>query len=679
MKKFESYSRFLTWPMALLLVALAAGCGGGGGGGDPILGGSGTIAGTAPTVTAVVPLANATGVAINVKKITAAFSKAMDPATLTTASFTLACPAGTPVTGGGAVTYVAAGNIATLPLPAATNLPLNTVCTATVTTAAKDTTGNALASNFVWTFRTGVTADTTRPRVTLTVPATTTPGPTTGVPANTAITAAFNEDMDPTTITTAGTFTVTCSAPCVSPSPTGGAATYVVAGKTATFTPTAALAVGETYTATIKGVGASAATDLAGNALAGGTSTTVAADYVWTFTTAAPDVTPPTVTLVNPLNVATGVCINKTINATFSEAMDSGTITTATFTLAPTSNLAALVAGVVAYDPLTDIASLNPTGNLTASINYTVTIKGGASGVKDVAGNALAVDKVWTFDTGTTTCLAPINMGTAATFGIAAHFGVTNTPTVPITHIEGNVILDPVTSAICNSVAIDAAGGFGLCGGSPPTINGTVISALFDPSNTRATVVADLNAAFLSITPPAGPPAAGSLGSPTNLPAGTTLGAPTGSALVQGDNYFTPGLYQSITSILITGDLTLDAQGDANAVFVFQSSSTVGMAAGAAPPGVHSRILLTGGAKASNVWWQAASDATLGLYSEFQGNILAARDITMLTGATSCGRLMAGAWVGVAAGTGTFIFDSNVVSVPGQPFAPPATYSTTCQ
>ena len=93
MKKFESYSRFLTWSMALLLVALAAGCGGGGGGRDPILGGSGVVAGTAPTVTAVVPLANATGVAINIKKITAAFSKAMDPATLTTASFTLACPA----------------------------------------------------------------------------------------------------------------------------------------------------------------------------------------------------------------------------------------------------------------------------------------------------------------------------------------------------------------------------------------------------------------------------------------------------------------------------------------------------------------------------------------------------------------------------------------------------------
>jgi hypothetical protein len=447
----------------------------------------------------------------------------------------------------------------------------------------------------------------------------------------------------------------------------------VVGSKTATFTPNVPLAVGQTYTATIKGVGAGAVTDLAGNVLAGGVSTSVAANYAWTFTTAAADVAPPTVTVLNPDIGATLVCKNKTISATFSEAMNSATITTATFTLAPTATPASPVAGVISYDPLTNIASFNPTANLTASTNYTATIKGGASGVKDVAGNALAVDKVWTFGSGTTLCLAPINLGAASTFGIAAHFGVTNTSTTPITHIEGDVILDPVTSAICNSVAIDATGGFGLCGGSPPTINGTVISALNDPANTRATVVADLNAAFLSITPPAGPPAAGSLGGATNLPAGTTLGATTGSALVLGDNYFTPGLYQSITSILVTGDLTLDAQGDANAVFVFQSSSSIGMATG------HSRILLIGGAKASNVWWQAGSDVTLQVDSEFQGNILAAGDITMLTGATSCGRLMAGAWVGVGAGSGAFIFDKNVVSVPGQPFAPPAGYSAICQ
>ena len=189
-----------------------------------------------------------------------------------------------------------------------------------------------------------------------------------------------------------------------------------------------------------------------------------------------------------------------------------------------------------------------------------------------------------------------------------------------------------------------------------------------NPDTTTANaIVRDLRAAYLSITPPAGPPAAGSLGGGTSIPAGTTLGASAGSAPVVGDNLFFPGVYTSSTSILITGDLTLDAQGDPNARFVFQSSSTVGAAAGAATPGTHTRILLINGAKASNVWWQAGSAATLGTASEWQGNILAAGDVTMETGASSCGRLFAGAFT-----TGAFVFDSNLVSVPGHPSAPPA-------
>jgi hypothetical protein len=271
-------------------------------------------------------------------------------------------------------------------------------------------------------------------------------------------------------------------------------------------------------------------------------------------------------------------------------------------------------------------------------------------------------------------------LGTAAPFGMAATAGITNTNTAPITSINGDVVLTPTTT--CNATAVPGgagSAGFGSCGptipSSIPALNGTVIIT----GGTASTVKNDMNAGFLKITPPAGPPAAGSLGGATNLPAGTTLGGVKGSALVLGTNLFFPGVYQSITSIMITGDLTLDAQGNSNAVFVFQSSSTVGTAAGGPTPANRTRILLVNGAKASNVWWQASSDATLGLYSEFQGNILAARDITMNTGATSCGRLFAGAWVGVAGGSGKFVFDSNVVSVPGQPFAPPAGYSTTCQ
>jgi hypothetical protein len=253
-----------------------------------------------------------------------------------------------------------------------------------------------------------------------------------------------------------------------------------------------------------------------------------------------------------------------------------------------------------------------------------------------------------------------IDLGLAGPFAIAATAGVTNTITSPITHINGNVVLTPIQT--CNAVTVDSAGGFGLCGGMPPTISGTVITSVYPDTTTAAAIKADLNAAFLSITPLAGPPAVGSLGGGTAIAAPTTLGAVTGSPLVLGDNWFTPGVYTSITSILITGDVTLDGEGDPNAVFIFQSASSLTTADGAPSPGARARILLTNGTKPSNVWWQVASSATIGAYSEFQGNVLAAFDITMKTGSTACGRSMAGAWAG---GAGAFVFDSNVVSVPG--------------
>jgi hypothetical protein len=253
-----------------------------------------------------------------------------------------------------------------------------------------------------------------------------------------------------------------------------------------------------------------------------------------------------------------------------------------------------------------------------------------------------------------------INLGLATPFAIAATAGVTNTITEPITHINGDVVLDP--TATCKAVPVGNAGNFGLCGGMAPTISGTVITNQYPDTTTSAAIRASLSAAFLSITPPAGPPAAGTLGGGTPLAAPTTLGDVAGNAPVLGDNWFTPGVYTSITSILITDDITLDGQGDPNAVFVFQSASSLTTADGAPSPGAHTRVLLTNGTKASNVWWQVASSATIGSYSEFQGNILAAYDITMKTGATACGRSMAGAWVD---GYGAFVFDSNVVSVPG--------------
>lgn len=355
----------------------------------------------------------------------------------------------------------------------------------------------------------------------------------------------------------------------------------------------------------------------------------------------------------------------KVVNATFSLAMNPSTINGTTFQLAPTGG--AVLPASVSYNAATKAATLTTSSALLANTSYTAVISGT---VTSASGTPLGCSYAWSFKTVSTptTGLAPVNLGSAAPFAIAATAGVTNTLTPPNTRINGNAVLNP--NATCNAVTVDNTGGFGLCGGAAPTINnGIVVTPSYPDTTTANAVQADLRAAFLSITPPAGPPAAGSLGGGTPIAAPTGMGAVTGSALVLGQNLFYPGVYNSGTSILVGNDLTLDAQGNPNAVFVFQSASTVGSAAGVASPGTHTRILLINGAKASNVWWQAGTSATLGTSSEWQGNILASASVTMNTGATSCGRLLAGAFT-----AGAFVFDSNVVSVPGNVNAP-----ATCQ
>src|SRR5580692_5137905 len=137
------------WVPAFLLVAVMAGCS------DPdkhaVTGNPGNPL-TPPTVTAVTPPNGTTLVCPNTAIITATFSKPMNPATLTTTSFTLTS-GGASVSG--TVSYVAATMIATFTPSAA--LAASTTFTATITTAAQDQFGNALASNFVWTFTTSPT------------------------------------------------------------------------------------------------------------------------------------------------------------------------------------------------------------------------------------------------------------------------------------------------------------------------------------------------------------------------------------------------------------------------------------------------------------------------------------------------------------------------------------------
>jgi len=118
---------------------------------------------------------------------------------------------------------------------------------------------------------------------------------------------------------------------------------------------------------------------------------------------------------------------------------------------------------------------------------------------------------------------------------------------------------------------------------------------------------------------------------------GATAPAPATIAGDQGGKTLTPGIYKSTSTLLIqSGDLTLDAQGNVNAKWIFQIASdftTIGGAGG--------NVILTGGAQANNITWQVGSSATIGNYTSFSGNILALTSITMNTGSTINGRLLA--------------------------------------
>lgn len=624
----------------------------------------------APTVTSTDPTNNAVNIAFN-KVIKATFSQAMDPASITATTFTL--KQGNTVVAG-TVTY--SGTTASF----TPNSPLSSggVYTATITTGAKNTTGIALAANYVWNFTTVVSQTATAPTVTSTDPA----NNDTGVSLNKVIKANFSQVMDPASITGA-TFTLKQGNTTVT-----GTVTY--SGSTASFTPNSPLSASLEYTATIT----TGAKNTSGTALA--------SNYEWTFTTGIP--VAPTVTSTDPANNATNVPLNKVIKATFSEAMDPATITGTTFTLKQGNTT---MTGTVTYSGTT--ASFTPNSPLSASLVYTATI---TTGAKNTAGTALANDYVWTFTTAaavapTVTSTDPTNNATnvplnkviKATFSEpmnpATITGTTFTLKQGNTTVTGTVTYSGTTASFtpnnplspnvtytatittgaqnlagtglandyvwtfqtlsqqsANFVDLKTAGRFGI-------FAATGISNNAGFSQIRNLDVGITPGARSSVTgfPPAtiinGAIYASDDASPAGVAAmliqakkdlteaylfaeGATSPAPVTVAGDQGGKTLAPGIYKSNSTLLIqAGDLTLDAQGDPNAVWIFQIASgftTVGGAGGS--------IILSGGAQASNIFWQVGSSATIGDNTKFKGNVLALTSITMNSNATVVGRML---------------------------------------
>ena len=214
--------------------------------------------------------------------------------------------------------------------------------------------------------------------------------------------------------------------------------------------------------------------------------------------------------------------------------------------------------------------------------------------------------------TDTTTGTPPPDTGSgllrsAATYGILAGTTITNTGP---TQIIGDMGLSP---------------GSAVTGFPPGTYTGTL--HINDTEANQAKL--DLTTAYLDLAGRApGTTVAGNIG-------GQTL---------------TPGTYTSSSTLAISsGDLTLDGQGNADAVFIFQIASAFTVTSGR-------QVILSGSAQAKNIYWQVGSDATLGTTSVFKGNILALSSITLSTGATLDGRAFAR--------NGAITLDNNIVDVP---------------
>ncbi|MBM4054748.1 MAG: hypothetical protein FJ264_08775 [Planctomycetes bacterium] len=323
---------------------------------------------TLPAVSSTNPANGTTGVATNTA-ITATFSEAMGISTISTATFTMSDSSGSI---NGAVSY--SGTTAIFaPL---SNLSPSATYTATITTGARDLAGNAMTSNYTWSFTTGTATDATLPAVSSTNPA----NGATGVAINTAITATFSETMNASTITIA-TFTVSDGSGNISGAVSSG-------GETAAFTPLSNLSYSTTYTATIT----TGAKDLAGNAMA--------STFAWSFTTVSapePPLPPPGVTLTinstKPINGSVSVAIDTTVSATFSMNMNGSTLTTDTFKLSAGGDA---VAGSVTTNGA--VATFTPLTNLNYNTIYTAGITTGAQAA-NYAGTTLDKDYTWSFTT----------------------------------------------------------------------------------------------------------------------------------------------------------------------------------------------------------------------------------------------------------------------------------------
>jgi hypothetical protein len=456
--------------------------------------------------------------------------------------------------------------------PANTLDPLTTYV-ATVRTAVTDQSGNALQRSYAWNFRTGNSADTTAPTLIRTVPGFSAGG----VNRSDSVQVEFSEVMDPISLNGA-TLELRAGAVLVP-------GTVVHLGSVAQFVPNSPLNASTVYNVTVT----TGAEDLAGNALE--------ENQTWSFTTGgAIDTTRPEVSSTNPMNGATEVARDSSINVSFGEDMDPLSLTVAAMTVSGPSGVE--VFGTVRYLPASRLLSFTPSVTLLSSANYDVTV---AFSARNLSGVTMLSNFSWSFTTSETGfSREPVSLGVLNGFAATAGNGLVNTNPSGFTVMNGNVALDPV--ATCSG---DGVG----CTFLNPIINGQLF--VNDGGGVSSRAQSD---------------ASGAHSNALSRTAGTT------SSLVPTGTYL-GGVYSSAAgnSLGVSGTVTLNAAGNPDAVWVFQSDASITV-------DDDTRIVLANGALAQNVFWVAGSLIAVGSDAEMQGVLLADGNIVLGANSTLLGR-----------------------------------------
>jgi hypothetical protein len=317
----------------------------------------------------------------------------------------------------------------------------------------------------------------------------------------------------------------------------------------------------------------------------------------------------PTVLSVTPAGLSTGIPLNTSVSATFSEAMDASSLTAMSFTLKQGGNP---VAGSldVTGNP---IIVFRPTVALAPTTVFTATL---TTAVKASTGVPLTANKTWSF---TTLNPAMVQLGAAGPFTILTRTGLSI----------------GAAGKVSGDVGLSAAGTAGFTGFAmtPDSTNAYSTSLLltgkaFDTDRTGSTPALLTSAA-----------AAADAAIADALARGPPDNTNVGAGELGGVN-FVPGLYKWTTAASITTDMSV--QGGPNDVWIFQVTGALGQAAA-------TTIHLTGGASAANIFWQVSGATTIGAAATFVGNVLSAGAILVGAGAVVTGHLYSQSSVGIGA------------------------------